>query len=214
MTYKILKSSIAAAKISDFAAAVAHHVRNLLEWRTREDIVAKQEPLPAQPRWDDFLNEAEPGKAFLVANQKYQIAKRNHYTPFPRPTAHPYIEAAVREDAGKFVADFAIVNDDPTDDQVLRARKNALLIKIGEAESAATQLVLGPPGKRRLCEFKTRDILQTKTKLRTPADVQHLADQASRQTKIDAIARAAAQAMSAVEDLTLDNVDDYPEPSL
>jgi hypothetical protein len=211
MTYKILKSSIAAAKISDFAAAVANHVRHLLEWRTREDIVAKQEP---QPRWDDFLNEAEPGKAFLVANQKYQIAKRNNYAPFPRPTAHPYIEAAVREDAGKFVADFAIVNDDPTDDQVLRARKNALLIKIGEAESAATQLVLGPPGKRRLCEFKTRDILQTKTKLRTPADVQHLADQASRQTKIDAIARAAAQAMSAVEDLTLDNVDGYQVPNL
>src|SRR5580692_7907546 len=109
MTYKILKSSIAAAKISDFAAAVDRHVGYLKEWQAREDIVAKQEPLPAQPLWNDFVTESEPGKAFLVANQKYQLAKRNHYTPFPRPTAHPYIEAAVREDAGKFVADFAIV---------------------------------------------------------------------------------------------------------
>jgi hypothetical protein len=42
---------------------------------------------------------------------------------------------------------------------------------------------------------------------------QHLADQASRRSKVDAIARAGAQAMSDVEDLTADNFDAFEIPS-
>jgi hypothetical protein len=49
---------------------------------------------------------------------------------------------------------------------------------------------------------------------RSPADAQHLQDQESRRNKIDGIARAAAQAMSDVEDLTVDNVDSYQIPLL
>jgi hypothetical protein len=49
---------------------------------------------------------------------------------------------------------------------------------------------------------------------RSPADTQHLQDQESRRSKIDGIVRAAAQAMSDIEDLTVDNVDAYQIPLL
>jgi hypothetical protein len=49
---------------------------------------------------------------------------------------------------------------------------------------------------------------------RSPADAQLLQDQESRRAKIDGIARAAAQAMSDIEDLTVDNVDSYQVPLL
>jgi hypothetical protein len=52
------------------------------------------------------------------------------------------------------------------------------------------------------------------TASRSPADAQHLHDQESRRAKIDSIARAAAQAMSDIEDLTVDNVDAYKIPLL
>jgi hypothetical protein len=52
------------------------------------------------------------------------------------------------------------------------------------------------------------------TASRSPADTQHLQDQESRRAKIDSIARAAAQAMSDIEDLTVDNVDSYQVPLL
>jgi hypothetical protein len=52
------------------------------------------------------------------------------------------------------------------------------------------------------------------TASRSPADTQHLQDQESRRSKIDGIVRAAAQAMSEIEDLTVDNVDSYQIPLL
>jgi hypothetical protein len=67
--------------------------------------------------------------------------------------------------------------------------------------------VLAPP-------TTPEDIAAQVAASRSPADTQHLQDQESRRSKIDGILRAAAQAMSDIEDLTVDNVDSYQIPLL
>ncbi|WP_156898433.1 hypothetical protein [Bradyrhizobium erythrophlei] len=198
-----------------------------------------QPQIGSQPKWGDFGHEKDQGKAYLTANEKWQNANKGRLAPYPRPTAHPYVEASVTEADGKFVADFEIINDDPTDAQVLRDKKNQLLDKIAYAERMAIDAVLPPLGKRRLFNLQEADInaadaamaqtiheqtpessratlnvMAEVEKRRDPLSTKHLQEQAACRAKANQIMRNAAQAMSEVEDLTLDNIDHYQMPNL
>lgn len=235
MTNRINKSAIAAAQLGDFNAAVQRHITELTNWAKHDAAVKAQPAMSPQPKWADFAGQKDQGPAYLTANAKWQSAKKLRLDPYPRPTTHPYVDASVTETAGKFVADFEIVNDDPTDAQVLRDKKNHLLMQIQHAEKAAIDAVLPPFGKRRLLDMQESDIklsdaalaktLSSQTpkvadvaaevaKRRDPLSTKHLQDQAARRAKANQIARNAAVAMSAVEDLTLDNIDHYQLPAL
>jgi hypothetical protein len=57
------------------------------------------------------------------------------------------------------------------------------------------------------------DIAKELKKSRDPKHTHHLEAQESIRAKVDRIVRAGAQAMSDVEDLTLDNIDNYQIPT-
>lgn len=235
MTNKVIKSAIAAAQLGDFSAAVQKHIAALTVWAKHDAAVKAQAPLGPQPKWGDFAGEKDQGKLYLTANEKWQNANKARITPYPRDATHPLIEGAVKEVNGAFVSDFEIVNDDPTDAQVLRGKKDALLHKIYLAEQDATNAVMPPIGKRRLINMREADVLaadgalsatiaaQTPkvpnvaaevAKRRDAVSTKLLQDQAACGAKAAQISRNAAEAMSAVEDLTLDNIDNYQMPAL
>jgi hypothetical protein len=235
MTYKILKSTIAAAGIVDFSAAVQAHISALTVWAKHDAAVKAQPAMAPQPKWEDYAGQTDQGKLYLTANAKWQKEKKARLTPYPRDAAHPYVENSVTETNGVFVADFEIVNDDPTDAQVLRGKKDQLLSKIYDAEKAAINAVLPPIGKRRLLSMqesdamaadaalsltlsnqkpKVADVAAEVAKRRSPASTKLLQDQAANRAKVGQISRNAAEAMSAVEDLTADNIDNYQMPDL
>jgi hypothetical protein len=176
------------------------------------------------------------------AHTDWQKEMMARHEPYPRPAVHPDVDAAVKttvnsDGSTTFSSDFEIVNDDPTPDAVLAEKKLALLQKIAEVETAALDRVQLPLGRRRLAnmqetairnadlalwatitkgmapeDIEKLDVDAALAKARDPVDTQHLADQESRRQAVDAIMQKGAQAMSDVEDLTLDNVDNYQVP--
>ncbi|MCK1507555.1 hypothetical protein [Bradyrhizobium sp. 18] len=246
MTHKIIKSSLALFTftpeeqkrgIVDFQSAVDAYSAELTHWLDREAKMAAQGPLPPKPEW----GEVEP-ENYSRALRAWEAKALEQIHPIPKPVAHPDIVAAVN---GQGYVDFEVVNDDPTDEEVLRGKKNELLSRIHRAELAAIDQALPPPGKRRLANLLETDIHAADNELRktmlaepipqldgsisnrSPASIeksvalirkkhhtQHLADQESRRAKVDVIVRAAAQAMSDVEDLTADNIEAFRIPSL
>jgi hypothetical protein len=179
---------------------------------------------------------------WAAAHNAWQKQMLERHEPYPRPVAHRDIDAAVAETINAdgsttFAPDFEIVNDDPSPESVLAEKKLTLLHKIAVAEAAALEKSQLPMGKRRSAnlreaainaadgalwleiakgmkpeEFEKFDRNSELAKRRDPADTQHLADQEARREAADAILHKAAQAMSDVEDLTLDNIDNYQLP--
>jgi hypothetical protein len=179
---------------------------------------------------------------WMKATAAWQQEMLARHEPYPRPTVHPDIEASVKtvinaDGSITYEPDYEIENDDPTPDQVLASKKSALIHKITVAENAALDLSQLPVGKRRAANLKENDIVSADgeirkdiakglspadalkvdfdaevVKRRDPKDTQHLADQKARRDAVDAIMRKGAQAMSDVEDLTLDNIDNYQAP--
>jgi hypothetical protein len=247
MTHKVLKSITKRMRftpedvnrgVTDFASAVKNFSDEMKEWKRREDIIASQPPVPRWPEWSDFAEHDDPKAAFTEAYSNFESAKLNHVHPVPRPHAHPDIESAINSET--LEPDYEIINDDPTDDQVLRAKKNALLERVRLAEHVAIDKSLPPIGKRRLNNMREIDIRNEDEKryeefrakattdadrdhptitvkvdqMRAPADTDHLASQADCRERIAAIERASAQAMSDIEDLTLGNIDRYEPPAI
>ena len=162
MTHKILKSSLALFTftpeerrrgIVDFQSAVASYAAELVHWRDREAKIAAQPPLPSKPQLGDFITSEEYAAAF----HDWQTKANEHFHPVPKPAAHPDIVAAVNDDGH---VDFEVVNDDPTEEEVLRGKKNELLNRIHVAEQAAIEKALPPPGKRRLANLRETEIQQ------------------------------------------------------
>lgn len=78
------------------------------------------------------------------------------YHPYPAPQAHPEVMAAIREAENGFVPDFEIVDDGPSPEMILRAKKNALAAMLHQIELDLTQTI-SPPGKRRLQTHREND---------------------------------------------------------
>jgi hypothetical protein len=211
MTVKIPKSHI----FDGFEVAVAAFAKEMKDWRAQEKIATEH----------DSRKDIHP-------DEKYVHRKR--------PSASSLVQQAVNESD---VADYEIVDDGPTPEQILRSKKDLLFVQTSKAEQEAI-LAIAPYSKQRLMSFRESDIrkadkafadtlqkpgLITKAasaigiinpadvsaqieKQRPPQDTQFLADQAMRRSKIEVIQRAAAQAHSDIEDLTLDNIDAWKMP--
>jgi hypothetical protein len=158
MTYKIPKSTV--ARYPNFAEQVAQHAKELNLWAERERIVAEESktPLRARPAWGDFAGHDDPAFAFSKAAAEWDRAKLARHAPIKRPTPHAYIEASVRQDGDKYVADYEIVNDDPTPEQILQAKKSALIRSVSVMEEAEIAKIAPPQGKRRHFNFRLNDI--------------------------------------------------------
>lgn len=223
---KIPKSLI--AHIPDFAAAVQKHIDDMTAWRKH------------------------------MAN----VGRDPHsYEPYPAPQASPQIVSAIEPDGDSYVSNFVVFNDDPAPELVLRAKKNALLVRATQLEADAVVAVLAP-GKRRLYSMRHADIAASDSKVRqkvaqeanekileklskipekkrsdpvviadvyasgpneevleaevasrrSPEDAQFVNEQDARTQRYDALGRHFAQVMHDIEDLTVENVDDWKFP--
>ncbi len=206
MTFKVAKSKI----LPNFEVSVAQHANEMRTWRAHMSRVD--------------------------ADAKSGVGPDERHVAYPKPAAHPFVEAAVNHDD---VADYEIVDDGPTPAQLLRIKKDELLRAVTHAEQAAIEMVL-PIGKHRLVGLRENDIraadavvaqahvnksrwhsditaaigltkpLDVATEVenaRSAEDTRFLAEQAARREKITAISRAAAQMHHDIEDLAIENID-------
>lgn len=196
----------AISNIPDFTAAAATHAVGMKEWRAHSERVKEDE--------------------------KNGVVGISKHWPLRRPHAHPVVEAAVNEHSE---VDFEIVDDGPTPEQILRAKKNELIGLIHVLEMEAVAAVI-PHGKKRLMNLKINEInkrhadrlsehtgfidsISKAVGLRKapemPAkDKKHIDEHDERYRKIEAIEARAAQATHDVEDLTLKTIDKWQPPSL
>lgn len=190
----------AIAGIPDFPGAAAAHAVEMKHWRAHMQRVKDDE-----------------------ANGVTGIDK---HMPHPRPNAHPIVESAVDENDE---LDFEIVDDGPTPEQILAAKKAVLLRAVGEAEQLAKQEIV-PPGKARLLDLREFDIMAGQPRVGmlkkvavavglasmetfSPEDQKHLDEQADRRQRMAAVDRQAAQAMHDIENLTLETIDAWKMPT-
>lgn len=208
MTHKVPKSAMG----PHFAVAAASHALEMKNWRAHMARVAADE------------------KAGVIGIEKH--------APYPRPTHHPLVEAAVNENDE---VDYVVEDDGPTPAQILEAQKAKLIADVGSAERAAIEAVV-PLGKQRSFNIRENDIRVADAKFappkrslleaaktsvglapkvditaeiekaRPPADTQFLADQQARRTKVEMILRAGAVMLSEIDDLTAETIDAWKMP--
>ena len=142
--------------------------------------------------------------------------------PLQRPTAHPLVETAINENDE---AAYEIVDDGPSESEILAVKKRDLMARVSEAERIAIVAVV-PAGKRRLYEMRQADIASRPVgALRKAAmtvglvgddmsedDATFMEMMRQQSQRIDAISRVAAQAHHDIEDLTIDTVDIWMLP--
>lgn len=196
MTCRILKSQM----FEGFDVAVAEHALNMRNWRAHMARVDEDKTKPDLPAIERHI-------------------------AYGRPVAPELVEAAVNEN-GK--VDYELVDDGPSSEQVFAAKKNELLGLVTAVEQQAKHAVL-PRGKHRLFAMREADIRSgtpkpgmlksiatavglTSIEEPSPEDKQFLEDQIARRARISAIERAAAQAHSDIEDLTLETIDAWKMP--
>jgi hypothetical protein len=113
-----------------FEAAVARHAQEMQRWRAQEERVA--------------------------ADKKAGVKGDKIHMAYPRPSAHPLVRDSVNESD---VADYEIVDDGPTPEQILANKKVKLIAWIMAAEQAAIRVVV-PLGKERAWNLRLSDINQ------------------------------------------------------
>jgi hypothetical protein len=160
-------------------------------------------------------------------DKRNNVAENMRHIPFPRPVSSPMIEAAINEN---LEPDFEIVDDGPTPEQKLAAKKKTLLDEVSEAEEAAVAAI-SPPGKRRFLTIRDNEIGAKRVAISnrllaegkapssqpdmenaindclSPDDQTFLKRSEEIKRKTDAIARAAALMQHDIEDLTEANID-------
>jgi hypothetical protein len=178
--------------------------------------------------WRSHMSRVEQDK-------NSNVSPIDRHVAYPRPDAHPIVRASVNENNE---ADFKIVDDMPTADQILRTKKNDLIGTVSIAETNAISNIV-PFGKLRMLNLKENNIRTEAHKAAndatqsagivkkvaiavgisnppqvsfSPEDQKFLQEQDVRRSAIAAIQHAAAQMHSDIEDLTLDNIDAWKMP--
>lgn len=172
MTHKILLSTMARAGITDVSAEVEKHARDMKDWLARKRQVDGLEPLPPRPEWIDFAKSLHPAEDYTAAMEKWTRIVRERPALYPAPTHLPDIMAAVNENGEP---DFELVDDSPTPEATLAAKKADLFARLTVAENAALEQAV-PHRKRRLLDITENDI-------RT-ADAKRMSDAMSRYNAI------------------------------
>jgi hypothetical protein len=119
----------------DFEAAVYAHAFEMKRWRLHMSKVA-----------DDEKNNVGP---------------IDRHVAHPMPSDHPLVEASVNENDE---ADYEIVDDGQTPDQVLLVKKRGLISQVSVIENDLIENVV-PLGKRRINNLRENDILQKDAKI-------------------------------------------------
>jgi hypothetical protein len=119
----------AIAGVKGFSVAAAAHAFELKSWRAHMARVA-----------DDEMND---------------VPIERRHVAYPRPRAHPLVERAVDENDE---VDFEIVDDGPTAEEKLAARKVELFHEVSIAEHKAIDAVV-PTAKRRFFNLREAAIL-------------------------------------------------------
>lgn len=188
---KINLSSLNGIPPEDFGRLVSAFATEMNTWRDHMRMVMGTEYL-------------EPGHA-------------ERHEPYPAPSAPPVIVSAVTDAGDKFVSDYEIVDDGPTPEEVLRNKKNALVVKVSEMELAAVNEII-PIGKRRLHAMNLEDAMSRKSKAEAsdgtvdPEDQKIVDYGLSVSTRMKATERHAAELHSKIEDLTEADVDSWQPP--
>lgn len=101
----------------------------------------------------DFVKKANDH-----AEHMKKVGVDPEYEAFPAPRAHPEIVAAMTQAGdGRFSSDYVIVDDGPTPEQVLRAKKDRLLAVVSAMENDAEHTIL-PRARRRFFQMREQDI--------------------------------------------------------
>lgn len=185
MTLSIKKSQLGSVSESAFSAAVDAHVQEL--------------------RWHREHHDAIKGGE-----------KRD---PYPDPVAHALVDAAIRQDG--LIPDY-VIEDDVT--PTIEHRKSMLVVDVAAVARAASEKVR-PAGKRALdgilygeARAKVRvDIVdeeQVTIDDRSPEEKELCSAHEDRLAKLSRIERWSAEAQSAIEDLTEENIGAWAMPAL
>ncbi len=119
----------------DFELAVANYAQAMREWRAH-------------------MKRVE-------ADAKNGVEGIEKHEPYARPYAPELIDAAVDEEGNP---DYEIVDDGPTPEQILVAKKSVLFQAVLQAEAAAGEKIV-PTGKRRLFNLQESSIYESDAKL-------------------------------------------------
>lgn len=93
--------------------------------------------------------------ARVKADQDANVEPAKRHVGYDRPMAHLTVAAAVNENDA---ADYELIDDSPTPDQILVAKKIYLLNAVSVAEDTAITAILPSAGKRRLFDIREGDI--------------------------------------------------------
>lgn len=139
------------------------------------------------------------------------------YHPYPPPSAHPDIMAAIVKEDGDYNISYEIIDDTSADlapsEPTLEEKKSALVEKLHSAAAELQQPLLPPPLKQRLLHIELMKIPQDPAE-RTPEQQAQLDAQLVLSQKLGKLNEAVAIAESAIDDLTEDNVDQWTMPDL
>lgn len=112
----------------------------------------------------DFAQAMRDWRAHMKrveADKKNGVEGIEKHEPYARPYAPELIDAAVDEEGNP---DYEIVDDGPTPEQILIAKKSALFSEVLQAEAAAAEKIV-PSAKRRLFNLQESSIYEADTKL-------------------------------------------------
>ena len=128
MTVKILKSQVAIFG-GQFEVLVAQHAKDMADWRAHMLLVT---------------NDAAA-----------RIPAERAHAPYPPPVAAPLVDQCVNEES---VADYEVVNDDPTADEQLADKKSALLTELTR-RTAEEFAKISSPARTKLYSIRAQEIL-------------------------------------------------------
>jgi hypothetical protein len=119
-----------------FDVAVAQFAKDMRDWREQEKKATEHDDKP-------------------------DIAPIDRWVHRKRPTEDERVMRAVNEND---IADFEIIDDSPSPEQILRYKKSRLLADVVEAENAAVSLIV-PAGKHRAFALRERGIMDSDAKV-------------------------------------------------
>ena len=100
------------------------------------------------------LSEWKEHMAHVAADKAANVPKDKAYAPYPAPVAPAEVMSAVDENGHP---NYQIVDDGPTPDQVLSAKKQALFDRVSIIEDQAIQKII-PHGKLGILNYRSQQI--------------------------------------------------------
>lgn len=164
-----------------------------------------------------FKTMVEQHARELTSHDAHMVkVAQNEADPYPAPTAHPDVDAAVRRDAGgRFTPDYSIVEHLPVRDgdrTGLAVRKEELRQKVFAMEQQAVHGLL-PRGKWRAAAMRAEDATAVPEDERTDDQRVAVANYFARMKEVRAINLHHADLEAEVEDLNFRTVNDWsPAP--